>query len=713
MAFPVTRMRRLRQSDPMRSLVRETRLTPAGLVYPLFVCPGRGVRKEIGSLPGVANLSVDQAVKEAREGHGLGLPALLLFGLPAEKDEGAPGAWADDGIVQQAARAIKQELPELLIIGDVCLCEYMSHGHCGIVRQAGAAVVAVNGDRLLLDPDVTVDVRASTEAARRLVEYGPNRGEEIEHASVALRFARQFTHFFALVLWFAAGLALLAELRNPGQGMGTLAYAIIGVIAVNGAFSFWQEHSARKSLAALKALLPPKVAALRDGDVARIDAAQLVPGDVILVQAGDHVPADCRLIEAWSLRVNLATITGESLPMPRNAEAAGEDDPLRARNVLLAGTDVVAGEGRAAVYATAMRTELGKIAGITQAAGEPPSPLQLEIGRLSRLVAALAALLGLAFFVAGRALGLGLWESLMFAVGIIVANVPEGLLPTVTLALALATKRMAARNALIRRLPAAEALGSATVIVTDKTGTLTANRMAATRAVFAGKSLDVASIDAAAATRHARFFEIAACCHSVYQAGASRQATLLGDPTEIALIEMAQRARGARSPLPRVDQISFDADRVRDERVKVLQAIKPMQPEVILHNTVRGQYGEGTMDGHRVPAYRSEPRVKPNSATETYAALGLHIDNWRWAGVPWYLRSGKYRAATASEVFVQLKPPPQRLFADSAPRSGRTNYLRFRLSPSSAVALAARVKRPGKEFVGDPRERLAGQSLLL
>ena len=169
-------------------------------------------------------------------------------------------------------------------------------------------------------------------------------------------------------------------------------------------------------------------------------------------------------------------------------------------------------------------------------------------------MAALAALLGLAFFVAGRALGLGLWESLMFAVGIIVANVPEGLLPTVTLALAMATKRMAARNALIRRLPAAEALGSATVVVTDKTGTLTANRMAAMRAVFAGESLDIASIDAAAAARHERFFEIAACCHSVHQAGASRHEKLLGDPTEIALIEMAQHARGARSPRSRASR---------------------------------------------------------------------------------------------------------------------------------------------------------------
>jgi len=134
MAFPITRMRRLRVSEAVRSLVRETRLTPDSLVYPMFVCPGQGVRREIRSMPGIANLSVDQAVAEAREAHALGIPALILFGLPENKDEVATGAWAADGIVQQAARAIKHALPELILIGDVCLCEYMSHGHCGVVR---------------------------------------------------------------------------------------------------------------------------------------------------------------------------------------------------------------------------------------------------------------------------------------------------------------------------------------------------------------------------------------------------------------------------------------------------------------------------------------------------------------------------------------------------------------------------------------------------
>jgi porphobilinogen synthase len=146
MAFPVTRLRRLRRTPQLRGLVRETRLTPEAFVYPMFVCPGEGVRKEVRSMPGVFNFSVDEAVKEAQEVHSLGVPAVILFGLPDKKDDVATGAWADDGIVQQAARAMKREVPDLILMGDVCLCEYMSHGHCGIVKSSstpmslGAAV---------------------------------------------------------------------------------------------------------------------------------------------------------------------------------------------------------------------------------------------------------------------------------------------------------------------------------------------------------------------------------------------------------------------------------------------------------------------------------------------------------------------------------------------------------------------------------------------
>jgi porphobilinogen synthase len=171
MPFPATRLRRLRRTAGLRDMVRETRLTPESFVYPLFVCPGEGVRKEVRSMPGVFNLSVDEAIKEAEEAHALGVPALILFGLPEKKDEVATGAWEDDGIVQRAARAIKSEVPEMLLIGDVCLCEYMSHGHCGMVkaerpaRSLGAAVLDVAAANTATGRKTAIAAAAATLAA--------------------------------------------------------------------------------------------------------------------------------------------------------------------------------------------------------------------------------------------------------------------------------------------------------------------------------------------------------------------------------------------------------------------------------------------------------------------------------------------------------------------------------------------------------------------
>jgi len=170
MAFPIQRPRRLRRTESLRSFVRETRLSPEGFVYPLFVCPGEGIRKEVRSMPGVFNMSVDEAVKECREVKSLGIPSVILFGLPETKDEKATGAWVDDGIVQTAARAIKREVPDLLLMGDVCLCEYMSHGHCGIVKPvtqpqsvgaAAAAPPSVDVDYEIVN-DATLDILART-----------------------------------------------------------------------------------------------------------------------------------------------------------------------------------------------------------------------------------------------------------------------------------------------------------------------------------------------------------------------------------------------------------------------------------------------------------------------------------------------------------------------------------------------------------------------
>lgn len=409
------------------------------------------------------------------------------------------------------------------------------------------------------------DGLSQAEVEYRLDEYGPNRVEEVRGESLILRFIKEFIHFFALILWLAAGLAFFAEYRQPGGGMATLGYAILGVILINGLFSFWQQYRAERAISALQKLLPYYVKVLRDGEVGLIVAAGLVPGDVILLQEGDNVPADCRLLEAFSLRVNNATVTGESRPQARDFEPSAEENLEHSRNTLLAGTSVVSGEGRAVVFATGMHTEFGKIAHLTQTAVKTVSPLQLEIVRLSRLIAVLALTLGVLFFFIGRSMGLSFWENFIFAIGIIVANVPEGLLPTVTLSLAMATQRMAKRNALIRHMPSVEALGSATVICTDKTGTLTENRMAVSALYLGGQMLATMAVQRQPqlALTYRRFFEDALLCHNLKESMTGGKWQILGDPMEIALVRMAKTCLGETCAYPKINEVPFDTDRKR------------------------------------------------------------------------------------------------------------------------------------------------------
>ncbi len=515
------------------------------------------------------------------------------------------------------------------------------------------------------------------EAQRRLAEYGANRLESPERTPLALRFARQFTHFFALILWAAAGLALVAEWQVPGQGMAALGIAVVGVIVVNGVFSFWQEYRAERAIAALQRLLPRQVTALRDGGAVRLPIEALVPGDVILVEEGDDVAADCRVIEAWGLRANLATVTGEALAQARSAAAVDEDSPLRARNVLLAGTAVVSGEGRAVVYATGMRTEFGRIARLAQAADEVRTPLQREIARVSRLVAMLATGLGVAFFAIGQMLGLGFAESSIFGIGIIVANVPEGLLPTVTLALALATQRMAARNVLVRHLPAVEALGSATVIVTDKTGTLTENAMRVRTLVFADATLQTDALTPAIAKQHAAFFDIARHCHSLHLVTDRGNTVQLGDPMELALVEMA-RSAGVDGPArERIDELPFDADR---KRMSTLHA----------SNEGRLLYCKGALEA-LLPHCTQVQREQFLAAEQRIAARGERVLALAWRLLPEGTPQERWEEDLVLSGLVGLDDPP-RAEVPAAVQSCRAAGIRVIMMtgdhPSTAHAVA-------------------------
>jgi len=416
----------------------------------------------------------------------------------------------------------------------------------------------LNVDQALASLNTSEQGLSIAEAQRRKLEYGSNHIEEAKRKPLWLTFLGEFSHFFAIILWAAAAIAFVAEFLQPGQGMATLAWAILGVILINGLFSFWQQYRAEQAIAALRKLLPLDVKVVRDGEMRLVEAAELVPGDILLLQEGDRVPADCRLLESFSLRVNNATITGEAMAKARDAYPSLQEDAVRSKNILFAGTSVVSGEGKTLVYATGMQSEFGKIAHLTQAVVESLSPLQREIIRLSRLVAILATGLGLLFFLIGRGMGLNFWENFIFAIGIIVANVPEGLLPTVTLSLAMATQRMAKRNALIRHLPAVEALGAATVICTDKTGTLTQNRMSV-KQLWLGGLGQVGIEDPIPNAGYRPLFENAALCHNLNRSNEH----WVGDPMEVALVELAQVRLGGLPAYEKKNEIPFDTDRKR------------------------------------------------------------------------------------------------------------------------------------------------------
>jgi magnesium-transporting ATPase (P-type) len=301
---------------------------------------------------------------------------------------------------------------------------------------------------------------SSVEASRRLAPDGPNQLPEPRRPSALRHLGKQFTHLLAILLWVASGLALLA-------GQPTLAVAIVVVIVLNAIFAFAQEYRADRSAERLRSLLPMSARVRRDCQLRVIDATQLVRGDLVVLRSGDRISADLTLTVSHALAVDESMVSGESVAV---RHAAGE--------LVVAGTFVVQGEGEGVVNAIGAHTTIAGIAALTRQAHRPPSPLTVQLNRVVKIIAVIAIIAGALLGMAGLGMGLAPTQAFLFAVGVAVALVPEGLLPTVTLSLARGASLMAGRNALVRHIDAVETLGATTYICTDKTGTLTQNRMA-------------------------------------------------------------------------------------------------------------------------------------------------------------------------------------------------------------------------------------------
>ncbi|MGI5466605.1 cation-translocating P-type ATPase [Streptomyces sp. CA-132043] len=413
---------------------------------------------------------------------------------------------------------------------------------------------------------------SSSQVQERQQRFGRNELPRPRRRRIWRRFLAQFTDLFALVLLVASGLTFLAyAVQEPHEaGNLQLAAAILGVVVLNAVIGFAQEYSAERTAQALQAMVPHACRVLRDGQRQDVPTGSLVPGDLVVLEAGDAVPADCRLVEAHGVLVNNAPLTGESTAVGRVADASHEETALRARNCVFMGTTVLAGSGKALVHAIGAATEFGRIFRLTDEVPQQKTPLQREVAAMARRVAGLALAIGAALLLVRWQTGAPLVPTFVFALGVMVAMVPEGLPATLSVSLAIGVRRMARRQALIKQLLAVEALGSTTVICTDKTGTLTQAEMTVTRLWVRGSVhpvtgvgyAPVGSVDAPEPVRE--LLRVAALCSNARLVPASNDdgPRVLGDTTEGAILVAAAKAEidmaTAAADTPRLTEFPFD-----------------------------------------------------------------------------------------------------------------------------------------------------------
>ncbi|MGV8905412.1 MAG: cation-translocating P-type ATPase [Acetobacterium sp.] len=485
-----------------------------------------------------------------------------------------------------------------------------------------------------------------SEAEERLKRYGRNTIQEAKGKPLIWKFLSNFTHLMAILLWVGGIIGFIAQLPQLG-------IAIWMVNIINGVFSFLQEFRAEKATEALRKLLPAYALVLRDEKEIRILAEELVPGDIIILSEGDRISADARLVEDNDLRSDQSTLTGESQAVKKTKDPVLRTDLARSEepNLIFAGTNVAAGAGKAIVFATGMNTEFGKIAGLTQSQKEVLSPLQKELKRVTKTVSFMAISIGTFFFVASVFIARGnVAESFIFAMGMIIAFVPEGLLPTVTLSLAMGVQRMAKRNALIKRLSAVETLGCTTIICTDKTGTLTQNEMTVSNLWLAdaqfkvtgvgygieGKILNGDQLISQADHQDLRQLLVAASlCNNARLVSPnpdSPRFTILGDPTEAAMLVAARKSgldldKIAREN-PRLRELPFES---RRKRMSTIHPSPDSSSNLIQIAYVKGAPQEVLdlcthilSDGQEHPMNETQ-RSEIMKANDDYARSGLRV----------------------------------------------------------------------------------------
>ena len=406
---------------------------------------------------------------------------------------------------------------------------------------------------------------SSDRAKELLAEVGENRLREKKKKGIVRRFFDQFKDVMILILLAAAAVsfAIACIEKNPKEFFEPA--LILLIVVLNAVMGVMQESKAEKALEALKGMSAPHARVIRDGKVQVIDAAALVPGDIIHLEAGDFVPADARLLVSAGLKSEESALTGESVPSEKDASVIVKADaPLGDRtNMVFSGCSITYGTATAVVVATGMQTEMGKIAGLLEGEAETQTPLQQKLAQLGKYLGILALAACGVIFVVGLLNDIPALEIFMTAISLAVSAIPEGMPAIVTIVLSIGVQRMVKKNALIRRLPAVETLGSASVICSDKTGTLTQNRMTLTKAYVEGGALELISSENSEAVR--RLLTYGTLCSDGTVVVEGDEVRHIGDPTETAIVYASYKNGAAKEALdgkyPRLGAIPFDSDR--------------------------------------------------------------------------------------------------------------------------------------------------------
>jgi magnesium-transporting ATPase (P-type) len=526
--------------------------------------------------------------------------------------------------------------------------------------------------------DTSKEGLSPEEVDKRLKKYGLNQIEEVKQKPIIFKFLANLYQILALLLWGASILAFIS-------GTPQLGFAIIAVIIINAIFSFWQEYEAEKAVAALKKILPSRAKVIRQGATVEILASQLVPGDILVLEEGDNISADARLVEAFQMKVDSSTLTGESKPIRKITDPELEDNKtiIESFNMVLAGTSVASGSGKAIIFATGVKTEFNKIASLTQDVKEEASPLQKQLARLTKIIALIAILMGVTlFFLNIYIVELPLSVAFLFAIGLTVANVPEGLLPTVTLALAASVKKMVGKNALIKRLSSVETLGSTNIICTDKTGTLTKNQMTVRKIWI---PYDVIDVTGAGYEPNGEFLQDGGdVCHKdvrelkllmrsatfandaklVEPSKPGEKWKILGDPTEASLL-VAARKNGFdwESELkknPRVFELPFDSIRksmssIHRTESKQVAYVKGAPKKIIqLSNEI-------SVEGKVIP-FTEEAKIQTIQEHDKLAASGLRILGMAYKNLPVDFEDYKPEIVENDMIFLgmmAMQDPPR------------------------------------------------------